>query len=149
MRIVDQIFMPGLTGHSPLIGPNLDQFGPRFPDMSQAYDAELGALAEQVAAEQSIRLRNGVYICLGGPAFETPAEQRAIKLLGADAVGMSTAHEVIVARHAGMQVLGFSGITNVWALDGSSQASHEEVLQAGTLIAPKLETIIRGVLRKV
>lgn len=149
MLIVDQIFLPGMVGHSPLIGPNLDEFGPRFPDMSQAYDPELRKLAQQVADKHSIPLRHGVYICLGGPAFETPAEQRLMVTLGADAVGMSTAYEVVVARHAGMRVLGFSGITNVWAVDGSSEASHEEVLQAGKQVAPKLETVLRGVLRKL
>lgn len=149
MMIADQIFLPGLAGHSPLIGPNLDEFGPRFPDMSQAYDVELRQLAKQVAGEQSIRLHEGVYICLAGPTFETPAELRLLRQFGADAVGMSTAHEVVVARHAGLRTLGFSGITNLSSFDGSSKASHEEVLQAGKLIGPKLETIIRGVLRRV
>ncbi len=149
MMIVDHIFFPGMAGHSPLRGPNLDQFGPRFPDMSRAYDPELIQLALAVAAEHQIPLRQGVYMCLSGPSFETPAEQRLMKLLGADAVGMSTAHEVVVARHAGMRVLGISGITNVWSLDGSSKASHAEVLQSGAVIGPKLEAIIRGVLRKL
>ncbi len=149
MQIEDQIFLPGMVGHSPLIGPNMDEFGPRFPDMSQAYDPDLRKLAQQVADEHSIDLRHGVYICLGGPAFETPAEQRLMVTLGADAVGMSTAYEVVVARHAGMRVLGFSGITNVWALDGSSEASHEEVLRTGSIVGPKLETVIRGVLRRI
>lgn len=149
MLITDHIFLPGMAGHSPLRGPNLDELGPRFPDMSQAYDPELRQLAEQVAADNSMELRHGVYICLAGPSFETPAEQRLMKLLGADAVGMSTAYEVVVARHAGMRVLGISGITNVWAVDGSSEASHEEVLQAGSAIEPKMETIVRGVLRKL
>lgn len=149
MMIGDHIFLPGMAGNSPLRGPNLDEFGPRFPDMSRAYDRELRDMAREVADEQSIALREGVYICLGGPSFETPAEQRLMKLLGADAVGMSTAYEVVVARHAGMRVLGFSGVTNVWSLDGSSKASHDEVLQAGKRIGPKLETIVRGVLRRL
>lgn len=149
MLIVDHIFFPGMAGHSPLRGPNLDEFGPRFPDMSQAYDPGLRQLALAVAAEHGIPIRQGVYMSLAGPSFETPAEQRLMKLLGADAVGMSTAHEVVVARHAGMRVLGISGVTNVWSLDGSSKASHAEVLQSGAVIGPKLETIIRGVLRKL
>lgn len=149
MMIVDQIFLPGMAGHSPLIGPNLDEFGPRFPDMSQAYDLELRQMAKQVAAERSIELHEGVYLCLAGPTFETPAELRLLRQFGADAVGMSTAHEVVVARHGGLRTLGFSGITNLSSFDGSAKASHEEVLQAGKLIGPKLETIIRGVLRRV
>lgn len=149
MLIVDQVFLPGLAGHSPLRGPNLEEFGPRFPDMSQAYDRELRQLARQVASEASIALQQGVYVSLAGPSFETPAEQRWLRQLGADAVGMSTAHEVVVARHGGMRTLGFSGITNVWSFDGNSKASHEEVLQAGKLVAPRLEAVIRGVLRKL
>jgi purine-nucleoside phosphorylase len=149
MLISDQIFLPGMAGHSPLMGPNLSEFGPRFPDMSQAYDRELRALAQTVAQEEGIELREGVYLCLGGPAFETPAELRFIDRIGADSVGMSTAHEVTVARHGGMRILGFSGITNMSSLDGSSPTSHEEVLEVGQVIVPKLEKLIRGVLRKL
>jgi purine-nucleoside phosphorylase len=149
MLITDQIFLPGMAGHSPLLGPNLSAFGPRFPDMSQAYDRELRSLAKQVAAAQGFELREGVYLCLAGPAFETPAELRFISQIGADSVGMSTAHEVLVARHSNMRVLGVSGITNITSMDGSSPASHDEVLEAGQVIVPKLEQLIRGVLRKL
>lgn len=149
MLIVDQIFLPGMAGYSPLRGPNLDELGPRFPDMSQPYDRGLRELAKQVAEAAQITLQEGVYVSLAGPAFETPAELRMLRSLGGDAVGMSTAHEVVVARHAGMRTLGFSGITNLASFDGSSPASHQEVLQAGKQVAPKLETVLRGVLRKL
>lgn len=149
MLITDQIFLPGMIGHSPLIGPNLDEFGPRFPDMSQAYDRKLLALAREAAQEQGIETREGVYICLGGPAFETPAEVRLLKAIGADAVGMSTAHEVLVARHSGMRVLGISGISNITSMDGEKSLSHAETLGAGELTTPKMAMLIRGVLRKL
>ena len=149
MLITDHINLPGMSGHSPLLGPNIDELGPRFPDMSQAYDRELQALAQSVAEAEQIKLQEGVYFCLGGPTFETPAEIRFLQTLGADAVGMSTAPEVTVARHGGMRTLGISGITNKASLDGSQAASHEEVLEAGSIIAPKLESLIKGVLGRL
>lgn len=149
MLITDHINLPGMCGHSPLLGPNLDELGPRFPDMSQAYDRQLQEIAREVAAEMGIELREGVYFCLAGPAFETPAELRFLKANGADAVGMSTAPEVTVARHGGMRVLGFSGISNKTSLDGDRAASHEEVLQAGKITAPKLVRLIKGVLARL
>lgn len=147
MLISDHLNLTGMAGLNPLIGPNLDEFGPRFPDMSQAYDRELSALARQVAAENGIQLHVGVYVGLSGPSFETPADLRFLRLAGADAVGMSTVPEVTVARHSGTRVLGFSGISNKANLDGNTATSHEEVLEAGRVLTPKLETIIRGVLR--
>ena len=126
--------------------PNDDRLGPRFPDMSAAYDRDLREVAVRVASASAILLQQGVYCCLSGPAFETPAEVRMLQTLGADAVGMSTAPEVMVARHCGMRVLGFSGISNVHRLDGGAPTTHEEVLQAGKVIAPKLTTIIQGIL---
>jgi purine-nucleoside phosphorylase len=136
-----------MSGLNPLIGPNLDEFGPRFPDMSQAYDRQLCALARKVAKENKIILREGVYAGLSGPSFESPADLRFLRIAGADAVGMSTVSEVIVARHGGTRVLGFSGISNKANLDGNTVTLHEEVLAAGQLIVPKLDTIIRGVMR--
>lgn len=147
MLITDHLGLAAMAGLNPLVGPNLNEFGPRFPDMSQAYDARLCALARQVAAERGIVLREGVYVGLSGPSFETPAELRFLRLIGADAVGMSTVAEVIVARHGGMRVLGFSGISNKADLDGSTATTHEEVLAAGRILAPKLENLLRGVLR--
>jgi len=149
MLITDHINMIGMAGANPLRGPNLDELGPRFPDMSLAYDPELSRVARQVATESQILLHEGVYIGLSGPSFETPADLRFLRLTGADAVGMSTVAEVTVARHGGMRVLGFSGISNKANLDGSTITTHEEVLEAGRLIAPKLMSIIRGVLRRL
>lgn len=149
MLITDQINLIGMAGLTPLRGPNLDEYGPRFPDMSQVYDRDLMALAREVAKEAEIPLREGVYICLGGPAFETPADLRFLRGIGVDAVGMSTVAEAIVARHGGMRVMGVSGISNKANLDGETVTTHEEVLEAGKVIAPRLSVLIRGVLRQL
>ncbi len=149
MLIADHLNLVGMTGLNPLIGPNLDEIGPRFPDMSQAYDRALLNLARGAAKEAGIRLREGVYAGLSGPSFETPADLRFLRAAGADAVGMSTVPEVTVARHGGQRVLGFSGISNKANLDGSTVTTHEEVMEAGRVIAPKMEKIIRGVLRSL
>lgn len=148
MLITDHINLVGMAGHNPLIGPNLDEYGPRFPEMTTAYDPELRQRAVQAAQAAGIELRQGVYVCLAGPNFETPAELRFLRAIGADAVGMSTVHEVLVARHAGLRVLGLSGITNVARLsaDEGEPPSHEEVMQASVQIAPKISAIVRGVL---
>jgi purine-nucleoside phosphorylase len=147
MLITDHLNLIGMAGLNPLRGPNLDEVGPRFPDMGRAYDRELIALARQAAAENNLRLEEGVYICLAGPSFETPADLRFLRTIGADAVGMSTVPEVTVARHGGMRVLGISGISNKANIDGETLTTHEEVLAAGRVIAPKLTTLIRGVVR--
>ena len=149
MLITDHINLAGMAGLNPLIGPNLDEFGPRFPDMSQAYDRNLSQLARRVASDSSVALREGVYVGLSGPSFETPADLRFLRTIGADAVGMSTVPEVTVARHGGTRVLGFSGISNKANLDGSTITTHEEVMEAGRVITPKMEKIIRGVLRSL
>ncbi len=147
MMITDHLNLIGMAGLNPLYGPNLDELGPRFPDMSQAYDRRLCALARQVAQENNMRLWEGVYVSLSGPSFETPADLRFLRLIGADAVGMSTVPEVIVARHGGTHVLGISGISNKANLDGNTLTTHEEVLAAGEKIVPKLTALTRGVLR--
>jgi purine-nucleoside phosphorylase len=149
MLITDQLNLLGMMGQNPLVGANYDEIGPRFPDMGQAYDRELCSLARQVAKAEGIALREGTYAGLSGPSFEGPAELRFLRVAGADAVGMSTVHEVVVARHGGMRVLGFSGISNKANLDGSTATTHEEVLAAGKTIAPKLERLITGVLRQM
>jgi purine-nucleoside phosphorylase len=149
MLITDNLNLAGMSGLNPLIGPNLDEFGPRFPDMSQAYDRQLCDLARKVAREGNLLLREGVYAGLSGPSFESPADLRFLRMAGADSVGMSTVSEVIVARHGGTRVLGFSGISNKANLDGNTITSHEEVLESGRLIVPKLEKLIRGVLRSL
>lgn len=147
MLITDHLNLIGMAGMNPLYGPNLDELGPRFPDMSQAYDRKLNDLTRRVAKEKAISLHEGVYVGLSGPSFETPADLRFLRTIGADAVGMSTVPEVTVARHGGIRVLGFSGISNKANLDGSTVTTHEEVLEAGQVIAPKIESLIRGVLR--
>jgi purine-nucleoside phosphorylase len=149
MLITDHINLLGMAGQNPLRGPNLDELGPRFPDMSQAYDRELMERAREVAIEAEIPLREGVYICLAGPVFETPADLRFMRAIGVDAVGMSTVPEVMVARHGGMRVLGVSGISNKANLDGNTITTHEEVLAAGQIITPRLSALIRGVLRRL
>lgn len=146
MALSDHIALIGMAGTNPLRGPNLDEFGERFPDMSQVYDRELIKTAEQVAKTTKIKLHKGVYVCLAGPSFETPADLRFLRGIGADAVGMSTVPEAIVARHGKTRVLAFSGISNKANLDGNTETTHEEVLAAGAVIAPKLTAIIKGVL---
>lgn len=149
MLITDHINMIGMAGLNPLRGPNLNELGVRFPDMSQAYDPAIMAMARKVAGEEQMKLQEGVYISLAGPSFETPADLRFLRIIGVDAVGMSTVPEVIVARHGGTRVLGISGISNKANLDGATITSHEEVLEAGQILAPKLTTLIRGVLRRL
>lgn len=149
MLITDHLNLIGMAGNSPLRGPNLDEFGPRFPDMSQAYDPSLADMARRVAAENQITLHEGVYVCLAGPSFETPADLRFLRIIGADAVGMSTVPEVTVACHGNLRVLGISGISNKANLDGKTTTTHEEVLEAGKMIVPKLAMLIRGVLRQL
>lgn len=146
MVLNDHINLIGMAGQNPLRGPNLSEFGERFPDMSQPYDPLFIAAARKIAQKHHIKLHEGVYVCLAGPSFESPADLRFLKIIGADAVGMSTVPENIVARHAKMRVLGLSGISNKANLDGSTVTTHEEVLEAGKVIVPKLTTIIRGVI---
>ena len=149
MLITDQLNIAGMAGMTPLMGPNLDEIGPRFPDMSRPYDYEYNDLARKIARENGITLREGVYAGLSGPSFESPADLRFLRMAGADAVGMSTVPEVIVARHGDMRVLGLSGISNKANLDGSTMTTHEEVIEAGKVITPKIETIVRGMLRSL
>jgi purine-nucleoside phosphorylase len=149
MLITDQLNLMGMSGLNPLMGPNLDGIGPRFPDMSQPYDRAYCDIARTVAKEQGIKLQEGVYAGLSGPSFESPADLRFLRLAGVDAVGMSTVPEVIIARHGNMRVLGLSGISNKANLDGSTITTHEEVIEAGKVITPKIEKIIRGVLHSL
>ncbi len=149
MLITDHLNLLGMAGESPLRGPNFDEIGPRFPDMGFAYDRELGDIARQVAMESGFTLQEGVYICLAGPSFETPADLRFLQAIGVDAVGMSTVPEVTVAVHGGMRVLGLSTISNKANLDGNTVTSHEEVLEAGKIVLPKLTQIVKGVLQRL
>jgi len=138
-----------MAGQNPLRGPNLDVFGTRFPDMSRVYDREIHQIARKVAKHNQLDLQEGVYVCLAGPSFETPADLRFLRAVGVDAVGMSTVPEAIVARHSGMRVLGISGISNKANLDGNTETTHEEVLEAGKVLVPKLMTLVTGVLREL
>jgi purine-nucleoside phosphorylase len=147
MLITDHLNLMGMAGANPLRGPNLDEFGPRFPDMSQAYDRGLMEMARQSAEDAGIGLQEGVYAALAGPSFETPADLRFLRSAGVDAVGMSTVPEVTTARHGGLRVLGVSGISNKANLDGTTITTHEEVLEAGKQITPKLINLVRGVFR--
>ena len=148
MLINDHINFVGMGGAHALRGPNDDTLGERFVGMSQAYDRDLRTKAKEVAQANGIAMHEGVYTCLSGPTFETPAEVRMLRAMGTDAVGMSTVHEVVVARHMGMRVLAFSAITNksIDVIDSDMDANHEEVLEFGKMIVPKLKTIIRGVI---
>jgi purine-nucleoside phosphorylase len=138
-----------LSGENPLLGPNLDRFGPRFPAMADAFDHELRALAAEAAAAADVRLREGVYIMLSGPYYESRAEMRMLRLLGGDAVGMSTVPDVLVARHAGARVLGFSLITNKATDDVESGATHEEVLEMGSVGAGRLVRLLDALLPRL
>lgn len=151
MLIVDHLNLLGMAGANPLRGPNDPNLGPRFLDMSKTYDRALRSLAHQVAAELGLPLRQGIYAGLAGPTFETPADARFLRLIGADAVGMSTVPEAIVARHGGMRVLGISGLSNVVIdqVDAEGEASHEEVLVTGALLAPRLTALLAGVLARL
>jgi len=147
MVLTDHIALIGMAGLNPLRGPNLDEIGPRFPDMSRPYDREWIEKVREIAKQKGIQLHEGVYVCLSGPSFESPADLRFLRLIGADAVGMSTVPETIVARHGHTRVLAFSGISNKANLDGNTETTHEEVLAAGDLIVPKLTALIEGFLR--
>jgi purine-nucleoside phosphorylase len=151
MLIKDHISFLGLAGLNPLRGPNDEALGPRFPDMIGTYDLELRKLAHETAAANNITLQEGTYAYVAGPSFETPAELRFLRTVGADAVGMSTVPTVIVARHAGMQILGISSITNKADPDPKpgTVVSHIEVLETGQQIIPRLTTLLRGILQQL
>ncbi|MFO7661829.1 MAG: purine-nucleoside phosphorylase [Chloroflexota bacterium] len=151
MVIRDHLNFPGMAGNNPLRGPNDESIGPRFPDMTMPYDAELRALAHDVAQEAGFSMAEGVYAYVGGPSFETPAELRFLQFAGGDAVGMSTAPEVVVARHGGMRVLGISTIANLALPDPPPDTvlSHEEVLAMGQVAVPRLISIVRGVVGRL
>jgi purine-nucleoside phosphorylase len=146
MLIGDHI---NLSGDNPLRGPNLDRFGERFPAMTDAYDPQLRSAARESAARTGVALREGVYIMLAGPSYETRAEMRMLRALGGDAVGMSTAHEAIVARHAGARVLGFSLITNKATEDVEAGATHDEVIEMGRIGAERLVTLLGDLLPRL
>jgi len=146
MLISDHI---NLTGANPLIGPNADQWGLRFPDMTRAYDPRLAELCRQAAAANGIKLQVGVYAGLSGPSLETPAEVRMLKTIGVDAVGFSTVHEVIAAVHAGMKILALSTITNVNDPDQPVPATLEEIITVAQTAAPTIDRSIADLVEKM
>ena len=146
MLITDFI---NFSGKNPLTGPNVEELGPRFPDMSRAYDKRLRAIAAEVAQERGITLREGVYAWFNGPTYETPAEIRMARVLGADAVGMSTVPETIAAVHAGMRVLGVSCLTNMAAGILDAPLSHQEVMETGERVRGTFRTLLDGVIEKL
>jgi purine-nucleoside phosphorylase len=146
MLIADHI---NLLGDSPLIGPNDERLGPRFPDLSAAYDASLRDAARAVASARGITLREGVYVAVAGPNLETRAEYRFLRGIGADAVGMSTVPEVLVAVHAGMRVLGISIITDMCLPDALEPATLERIIAVANRAEPGLTELVRGVLEQL
>jgi purine-nucleoside phosphorylase len=136
-------------GTNPLVGPNDARLGPRFPDMTVAYDAELRALAHRVAASQQLALKEGVYAAVLGPSYETPAEVRMLAAMGADAVGMSTVPEVIVARHMGVRVLGLSCITNLGAGLGAGTLDHAHVGEVAGKATQKMVELLGGIVQSI
>jgi purine-nucleoside phosphorylase len=146
MLITDTI---NLSGDNPLIGPNLDRFGPRFPAMANAFDSDLRERAEAAAKRAGVNLRAGVYVMLTGPAYETRAELHMLRVLGADAVGMSTVPDVLVARHAGVRVLAFSVVGNKATPEMEEEVTHEDVLAMGAVGAARLTALLRELLPEI
>ena len=146
MLIEDHI---NLFPEHPLHGKNYKELGTRFPDMSEAYNKELRLKAMEVANKKNIKLQHGVYVGLTGPTFETPAEYNYLRIIGGDAVGMSTVPEVIVANHAGMKVLAFSIITDLGVIGKIVEVSHEEVQIAAKIAQPKMAEIMRTIVQEI
>jgi len=151
MILKDHIFMPGLAGQNPLVGPNDERFGPRFPAMSELYTMHLRELARTAAKELNLTdfIREGVYAMIGGPSFETIAECRMLQAIGADVVGMSTCPEAVVAAHCGMQVFGMSLVTNQCVVDynDNKAANHEEVLETGKERAHDIQSFVLKIIQ--
>jgi purine-nucleoside phosphorylase len=135
-------------GTNPLVGPNDDRFGARFPDMSEVYSRRLRGLADQAARQRGVALEHGIYVAVGGPSYETPAEIRAFRTLGADAVGMSTVPEALVARHMGIEVLGVSCITNLAAGVSATPLVHDEVMETAQRVRGAFITLLEGIIER-
>ncbi len=146
MLITDHL---NLMGENPLRGPNIDELGPRFPDMSEAYNLNMQAMAKASAKKLNIELSSGVYAAVSGPSYETPAEVKMIKALGADAVGMSTVPEVLTANHMGIKTLGISCITNLAAGISAHKLSHAEVMESGQRVRDQFISLIQDILKQV
>ena len=146
MMITDHI---NFSFTNPLIGPNNNEFGPRFPDMSNAYDKELQTIAQNTATEENIKINKGVYLMVSGPNFETAAEIKAFRTLGADAVGMSTVPEVISASFCGIKTLGFSIITNMGTGLQTNSQSHDETLNIANKASYNLATLLNKIIKRI
>ena len=146
LMLIDDVI--NLSGRNPLIGPNLQEFGPRFPDMTYALDPKLKTLAKETAQALDIPLQQGVYCWLIGPSYETPAEIRALRILGADAVGMSTVPEIIVGRHCGMRVMGISCITNMAAGILDQELDMYEVIETGKRVKDIFAKLVDGIIQR-
>ena len=146
MLIDDHI---NLTGGNPLVGPNDERFGPRFPDMTEVYSKRLRAIAGEVAGDQGLKIGHGVYVALLGPSYETPAEIRFLRGIGADAVGMSTVPEAIVARHMGVEVLGISCITNAAAGVLPQPLNHDEVMEVARQVRGAFAALLEGIIGRL
>jgi purine-nucleoside phosphorylase len=138
-----------LMGSNPLVGPNEDRFGPRFPDMSEVYSSRLRGIADEVARERGVAVTHGVYVGVHGPSYETPAEIRAFRTLGADAVGMSTVPEAIAARHMGLEVLGISCITNMAAGVLGQPLVHDEVMETARTVRGSFISLLEGIIGRL
>jgi purine-nucleoside phosphorylase len=138
-----------LTGSNPLVGPNDERFGPRFPDMTEAYSSRLRAIADQASTAAGVPVRHGVYVALHGPSYETPAEIRFLRTIGADAVGMSTAPEAIVARHKGIEVLGISCITNPAAGVLPTPLNHDEVMEVARRVGAQFIRLLEDIIGRL
>lgn len=137
------------TGVNPLIGYNYYELGPRFPDMSSAYDKELISLAEKIGEKLNIETKKGIYVAISGPCYSSRAELRMLKIIGGDTIGMSTVPEVIVARHAGLKTLGISCVTDMAIADEMVSISHEEVMQVANETRPKFISLVKGIIKEV
>lgn len=134
---------------NPLIGKNEEEIGPRFPDMSTAYDKDLIQIAEEIGKGMNIELKKGVYVMMTGPTYETPAEIRMTRILGGDAVGMSTVPDVITAKHCGLKVLGISCITNMAAGILDQPLNHEEVIETSNMVKEKFMKLVSGIVKEI
>ncbi|XJS11575.1 purine-nucleoside phosphorylase [Aerococcaceae bacterium WGS1372] len=155
---VNETFSPGdlmiitdhinLTGENPLIGPNYEAHGPRFVDMTETYSRRGQELLKQIAADNDIEIKEGVYTWFTGPTYETPAEIKAVRVMGGDAVGMSTVPEAVVAKHAGLEVVGISCITNL-AAGMQTSLNHEEVVEVSTLVKPRFKLLLTELMKEL
>jgi purine-nucleoside phosphorylase len=136
-------------GSNPLVGPNEERWGVRFPDMTEVYSKRLRRIADEVAAEQQLGIQHGIYVAVHGPSYETPAEIRAFRTLGADAVGMSTAPEAIAARHMGLEVLGISCITNPAAGVFPEPLHHAEVMETARMVKGQFIALLEGIIGRL